>query len=268
MTDAVSSDSLAKSKLWFLHRFLGRRRDKPKALPLWRTCLWSFIGAFLGIASIEILFTYSIYFHDKHNVPVIVGSCGATAILIYGAIDAPLSQPRNVIVGTIIASFVGIGVSKLFLDINTPPEAVDHVRWVAGATAVATTLVLMQTVKSLHPPSGATALLPIVTPEVKALSWYYIPVMILSCTIMIVIALLVDNVERRYPLYWWSPSPPPETDDVLNLDIEKSQRRQSSPSIQSSETQYAVPVFGDIPPGVLDSEEEAVLRRIYEKLNL
>ncbi len=56
--------------------------------------LWSWIGAFLGIAAVG-------YLHEmilgQSSLVMIIGSFGATAVLIYGAPKSPLAQPRNLI---------------------------------------------------------------------------------------------------------------------------------------------------------------------------
>ncbi|KAI9316111.1 HPP family-domain-containing protein [Dichotomocladium elegans] len=264
----VFSSSIAKSEILRCLRLIDRHRPKPKPIPPWRVHLWSFIGAFLGIAIVQILFTYSSYFHTYQNVPPLVGSLGATAVLIYGSIDSPLAQPRNVIIASLISSVVGVAISKMFLDINTPLTAYPTVQWVAGATAVAFTLVLMQVIKSVHPPCGATAVLAVTSDDVKAMGWYYIPVVLLSIAIMLVIALVIDNIERQYPAFWWSPSAPPKSNEPAG-DIEVTNDRPTEiSSVQSSETQTQNRIFNldNMPPGLLDPEEEETLYRIYQKV--
>lgn len=49
---------------------------------------------------------------------------------------------------------------------------------------------------------GATALIAAVQNEA---GWLYIGIVALSAIIMIAIALLVNNVERRWPVFWWAP---------------------------------------------------------------
>ena len=67
----------------------------------------------------------------------------------------------------------------------------------------------MHATKTTHPPAGATALLPCVDFPVWRIGWYYLPVVLLSSSIVLVISLLFNNVERQYPKFWISPSPPP-----------------------------------------------------------
>lgn len=54
--------------------------------------IWSWIGAFLGIAAVALIH-YT--FLDQSALIMIIGSFGASAVLIYGAICSPLAQPRN-----------------------------------------------------------------------------------------------------------------------------------------------------------------------------
>ena len=57
---------------------------------------WSWLGSFLGIAALA----YShVGFLEKSDLVLIIGSFGASAVLIYGAIKSPLAQPRNLIGG-------------------------------------------------------------------------------------------------------------------------------------------------------------------------
>lgn len=66
----------------------------------------------------------------------------------------------------------------------------------------------MQITKTTHPPAGATALLVAVNREVEGLSWYYLPVILLSSTLVLVTALISDNIQRRYPVFWIEPTVP------------------------------------------------------------
>lgn len=68
----------------------------------------------------------------------------------------------------------------------------------------------MQLTGTVHPPAGATALLPATNEEVWELSWYYLPVVLLSSTMLTVCAVLFNNISRRYPVFWFAPSPPPK----------------------------------------------------------
>ncbi|PKP17959.1 MAG: HPP family protein, partial [Bacteroidetes bacterium HGW-Bacteroidetes-23] len=106
---------------------------------------WSFVGAFVGIGLIA--FFQSHWLTKEENI-FLIGSFGASSVLLYGAIQSPLAQPRNLIVGHLISAFIGVSIYKLLPDII----------WVTAPLAVALSIVAMQMTKSLHPPGGATAL--------------------------------------------------------------------------------------------------------------
>jgi HPP family protein len=57
---------------------------------------------------------------------------------------------------------------------------------------------------TIHPPGGATAVLAVSDPTMRALGWDLIPLMAVSCTIMIAVACLMGNMFRRYPVWWWT----------------------------------------------------------------
>lgn len=67
-------------------------------------------------------------------------------------------------------------------------------------------MLVMQFTRTTHPPAGATALLPAVDPAVRRLGWYYLPVVLLSAVFLMLTALLVNNVQRRWPLWWFEPA--------------------------------------------------------------
>lgn len=85
----------------YVNRMKGERFDpsllegppKPPSRPV--VLLFSFIASFLGIAIVASL-NYNAQYFVERNMAVLSGSFGASAVLLYGAIEAPLSQPRNV----------------------------------------------------------------------------------------------------------------------------------------------------------------------------
>jgi CBS domain-containing membrane protein len=151
--------------------------------------LWTFIGSFVGIGSIGLL--QSFYLSASDNL-FLVGSFGATSVLIYGVINSPLAQPRNVIGGHVICALTGVTICLLI------PQT-----WLAAALAVSCSIVLMQITKTLHPPGGATALIAIIgSPKIKALGYLYVLSPIMSGIIILLIsAMIFNNItpNRSYP---------------------------------------------------------------------
>ena len=186
-----------------ISHWLGYRSGpvRPPAKPyVW---LWSFIGAFCGLSIIQAVFERNSYFTER-NVPGVIGSLGASAILCYGAIEAPLAQPRALMCGNFIGALIGICITKFFLLL--PPDRFQDLKWLAGSLSVSCAIVVMQITETTHPPAGATALLAAVSQPEIALGWYYLPVIMLSSVLVLVSALLINNIQRRYPVYWISPA--------------------------------------------------------------
>jgi CBS-domain-containing membrane protein len=155
--------------------------------------LWSWLGAFLGIGAVA----YLDGFLEKTDVLLLIGSFGASAVLIYGAIKSPLAQPRNLVGGHLISAC--IGVTAYYLLSSWP--------WLAAAVAVATSIAVMHATKTLHPPGGATALIFVMgSPKIHQLGYFYALMPVgAGVAIMLLVALLVNNLSprRRYPEFWW-----------------------------------------------------------------
>lgn len=155
---------------------------------------WSWLGAFLGIGVVAAL---NFLVLDDTDLVMIIGSFGASAVLIYGAIKSPLAQPRNLLGGHMISAIIGVGCYKLF------PDQL----WLASALAVATAIAVMHATKTLHPPGGATALIAVIgTTKVHNLGYLYVLIPVgAGALVMLIIALLVNNIpeKRKYPEFWW-----------------------------------------------------------------
>jgi len=53
-------------------------------------------------------------------------------VLLYGTLDAPFAQPRNVFVGHLIAAFVAVTINLIF-HAATPDVHYEKVVWLAAA---------------------------------------------------------------------------------------------------------------------------------------
>lgn len=155
---------------------------------------WSWLGAFLGVAAVALL---HYPFLEGTGLLLIVGSFGASAVLIYGAISSPLAQPRNLLGGHVLSALVGVACYQLL-----EPQL-----WLAAALAVATAIALMHLTRTLHPPGGATALIAVIGgPDIHNLGfWYVLLPVATGAVIMLVVALLINNIpaNRQYPEFWF-----------------------------------------------------------------
>ncbi|KAF1943565.1 HPP-domain-containing protein [Clathrospora elynae] len=187
--------------------WLGYRGKPSPSSHTWVVCLWGFIGAFGGLSIILAIFGHTEYFRSR-AVPPIIASFGASAILCYGAIDVPLAQPRSLIFGHFFSGLVGVIVATIF-QFNLEDDPFPRLQWLAASLATAIALVVMHLTKTTHPPAGATALLPCIDQHIWALRWYFLPVLLLSSSIVLVTSLMVNNIQRQYPKFWVAQIPPP-----------------------------------------------------------
>jgi len=175
-----------------LHR--GARRAKfifyKETLVDFKEHLWTFIGSFAGIGLIGLL--HSKYFTASDNL-FLIGSFGASSVLIYGIINSPLAQPRNLLGGHVICALVGVTIHKLI-----PNEP-----WLSSALSVSLSIVLMQITKTLHPPGGATALIAnIGSQKIISMGYLYVLCPVLSgAIILLFVAIIFNNItsHRSYP---------------------------------------------------------------------
>ena len=152
--------------------------------------IWTFLGSFVGIGLIG--WMQSKQFSVTDNI-FLIGSFGASSVLIYGIINSPLAQPRNLIGGHVVCALVGVTVYKLI------PDQL----WLSSALSVSLAIVLMQITKTRHPPGGATALIAnIGTAKIRALGYLYVlsPVLSGAC-ILLLVAIIFNNrtSHRSYP---------------------------------------------------------------------
>ncbi len=155
--------------------------------------LWALIGSAIGIGVCAFL---SATYFEPRDLSLLIGSFGASAVLVYGAIKSPLAQPRNLIGGHVISALVGVTCVKLF----------GSTIWIAAAMAVSLAIVAMLATKTLHPPGGATALIAVVGgPKIHNLGFLYafIPAGA-GALVLLFVALIVNNLSRnrKYPEYW------------------------------------------------------------------
>ncbi len=181
----------------YLQKFLGDPEQKPPPRRPLSEILWSWVGGFLGIFA-----TYRLNGFmgiAESDSLYLIGSFGASAVLIYGAPAADFSQPRNLVGGHLVSALSGVLSYFLF------PA---HVA-LAGALAVATAIAGMHITRTLHPPGGATALIAVIGGgSIHDLGFGYLfsPVLV-GVLIMLAVAVIINNLSshpaRRYPRYWF-----------------------------------------------------------------
>ena len=175
----------------YWHKMKGGGQSPPKVGL--SEVVWSWVGSFLGIATVSLIHFKLL---NQTDMMMIIGSFGASAVLIYGAIRSPLAQPRNLLGGHILSAFIGV---TAFQWLGSEP-------WLAAAVAVSTSIALMHLTKTLHPPGGATALIAVIGGEsVHNLGYLYVIMpAALGASVMLIVALIINNIpkNRNYPEFW------------------------------------------------------------------
>ncbi len=121
---------------------------------------------------------------------MLLGSFGASALLLFALPDAPLSQPRSVVFGHLSASVIALGCLS-FLG----PQ------WWAVGVATGLGVGVMMMTRTVHPPAGSNAIIVFLAKP----SWEFLVTSTLGGTIMLVVmATVYHRTTRRhkYPRYW------------------------------------------------------------------
>ncbi|MEU7029057.1 HPP family protein [Streptomyces sp. NPDC046275] len=124
--------------------------------------------------------------------PVLVPPLAASAALVHSAPTLPLSQPRSVVVGHLLAAGVGYGILAL----------AGATAW-AAAVAVGATLALTFLARTPHAPACATAVVVVLQSPAPA---RFVPLLCGASIVLVLMEFVVSRLRRgapKYPAYWW-----------------------------------------------------------------
>lgn len=143
----------------------------------------SWLGGVLAIAAVAYIAAIS-------HSPMVLGSFGATCVLVFGFPESPFSQPRNVIVGHFLSSLVGL----VFLALLGP-------HWWSMALAAGTAIAVMQLTRTVHPPAGSNPVIVMLSSP----GWnFLLTPTLLGALVLVIVAIIFNNLpqDRTYPKYW------------------------------------------------------------------
>ena len=92
----------------YLSKMRGSTRGSPPRVSNGEI-LWSWIGAVLGMGLLA--WVHRLLFVGT-DMTLMIGSFGASAVLVYGATRSPLAQPRNLVGGHVVSALVGVTTWK------------------------------------------------------------------------------------------------------------------------------------------------------------
>ncbi len=150
---------------------------------------------------------------DLQRLPWLIAPLGASAVLVFALPASPMAQPWAVVGGNTLSALVGIvGVQGAHF-LGAPQ--------LAAGLAVATAIALMLTLRCLHPPGGATALL-MVLGGIGDPAFAVYPVM-LNSLLLVLAGIVYNNATRRpYPHMQLSPvrGPASSQEQLLDADLD------------------------------------------------
>jgi CBS-domain-containing membrane protein len=163
-------------------RLPGAGGSRPPHLGL-RAIALGGLGGFLAIGALALL-------GGSLGVVLLLGSFGASCVLLFGYPEAPFAQPANVVGGHAISALIGLTALHVF---GSQPWSL--------ALAVGVSIAVMMATRTVHPPAGSNPV--IVFLGHSAWSFLLFPVLS-GAVILVLIALLFNNAVRKapYPHYW------------------------------------------------------------------
>ncbi len=167
----------------YLKKIKGLREPLP-AKSSYLEVFFVFFGGFIAIAIVG-------YLTNSYNNIFVMGSFGATCVLLFGFPKSPFSQLKNILFGHLISTFVGLAFFHLVGDY-----------WWSMALALASASALMLLTRTVHPPAGSNPLIVFIMQA----NWdYLIFPTALGAIILILVGVTYNNISknRHYPLYWF-----------------------------------------------------------------
>lgn len=167
----------------FISKMKGKGGAVPAPFPAFKNVALAWLGGALAMAAIT-------QAGEQLSLSLILGSFGASCVLVFGFPDLPFSQPRNVVVGHFLSSLTGL----LFLVIVGP-------QWWSLAMAVGTAIAVMMLTGTVHPPAGSNPVIIFLTHP--AWSFLLFPTLV-GAVLLVLVALFYNNLARatKYPKYW------------------------------------------------------------------
>ena len=148
-----------------------------------RVVLLGGLGGAVAIATLVLL-------SGGFDLTLLLGSFGASCVLLFGYPDAPFAQPANVIGGHLLCTVIGLAALHW---LGPHPWAL--------ALAVGSSMAAMMATRTVHPPAGSNPVIIFLGHP----GWGFVLFPVLSgALILVLIAWLYNNAVRKtpYPHYW------------------------------------------------------------------
>jgi CBS domain-containing membrane protein len=164
-----------------------------------------------GIVAMLLLIWISSHSLGVPQATALVGSMGASAVLLFGVPHGQLSQPWPLVMGHVLSAFIGVTCAKF---VPSPG--------LAGALAVGLSIAAMHHFKCIHPPGGATALTAVFGgAAIHAAGYGFVVFPVLINAVVITATGVVFNYPfpwRRYPAALNRRNPPAQGKPAIHDD--------------------------------------------------
>ena len=141
-----------------------------------------------GIFSFITILILTILTYKTQYGLFLIASFGSTMVLLYGYPESPFAQPKNIIFGHFLTSFVGI----IFLNFVHLPIFINI------PLAVGFGVMLMILFKVTHPPAGGNPIIVII----GSVSYDYLLTPVIVGSIVVILFGVIINkflLKRKYP---------------------------------------------------------------------
>lgn len=167
----------------YFQKFVGKKQQIDQQQNI-KEIVFSSIGGFLAICAVGFL-------SSSTNFLLVMGSFGASCVLIFGYPASPFSQPKNVIFGHFISTLIGLICLHFVGDF-----------WWSMALALSLCIFFMILTSTVHPPAGSNPIIVFLLGS----NWDYLffPTLF-GAIILVIVALIFNNIhtKRLYPVYWF-----------------------------------------------------------------
>ena len=221
---------------------IKRDSQRLSAIPLTerlKVALAAFIALFI------VTYT-SMQLADMASTAVLLASMGASSVLLFGLPNSPLAKPWSFVGGHLISGTVGLLCSHLFTDLA-----------LMAAVSIGCVLFVMYLFECMHPPGGATALVPVIASADTVLGYDFLlyPVA-LNVFVMLAVALLLQKFWLKQGM-----QKPSQQYDPIHLHHDKSPLNRLG--LQTEDLLSALNSFDT----VIDISEQD-LERLYHQAQL
>ena len=154
------------------------------------------VGAGVTIAILAYI-TYLSILSDSNYGLWLAASLGSSVVVVFGYPKNEFAQPKNVILGHLLCTLIGIIFVTLF-EISQDRT----IFFLTLGLAVGISVMLMMAFKITHPPAGGNTIVVMIAQE----SFQFLIFPILAGAITIVVGGIIYNryiLKKKYPLKWF-----------------------------------------------------------------